>query len=133
MTDARLSHWRANPVPARRTIARFYAHGDEAEHAPGTFFCRRCDAFHRGEHFPLCAPPRCIGEVVRAIPDEPAENAWQLARSLYLIQARRARGDVIERTDDCASILTRDEKARAAAYVAYWRANPSKRWRYHAE
>lgn len=133
MTDARIRHWRADPVPSSRVGVRFYAHGDEAEHAPATFFCRRCDMFHRGQHFPLCAAPRCIGEVFPATADEPAENAWQLARSLYALQAMHREGGRALRPDDCASILTGDEKARAVAYVAYWLAKPSKRWRRNAE
>lgn len=133
MKEARLQHWRASPIPAVSPGARDYAHGDEAEHAPGTFYCRRCDAFHRAPHFPLCAAPRCVGEVFPPLPAEPNDNAWQLARSLYAFTARGGMNRAARRPADAPSLLTREEKARAAALLAYWMAYPSKRWRQHGE
>lgn len=133
MNDARLRHWRASPILAAPSGPRDYAHGDEAEHASGTFFCRRCDAFHRSPHFPLCAAPRCIGEVFPPLPSEPNDNAWQLARSLYALTARGGMKRAARRPADAPSLLTREEKARADALVAHWLAHPSERWRNHGE
>lgn len=137
MTDALLNHWRRDPVrsqgsgsaPAVAGGRRFYAHGDESEQAPGLFFCRRCDLFHRGVRFPLCAAPGCVGEVCRPAPEEPKEQAWQLARSLYALAMVRADGRVVNRPADPASILSAAERARAAEYVARWIAHPAARWR----
>lgn len=37
---------------------RYYLHGDEAEDAPATYYCKRCDVFWPREHFAT----QCRGE-----------------------------------------------------------------------
>ena len=114
---------KTSALQAEAGHVRFYAHGDESQHAPGSFYCYRCKAFHPGQHFPLSSGPLCLDEMISELPGETADNAWQLARSLYLFQVQRRDGAPIQRDKECASILTDTEKARAAMYLARWRAN----------
>lgn len=104
---------------------RFYAHGDEAEHATGTFHCHRCKGFHPMGHFRHSLRPACLDAAGFEVDGELVDNAWHLAQSLRMLDAFRYLGRSLRRHDGCASILTAGEKKDAADLLAQWRANPN--------